>query len=160
LTVYSTELSRVNDLPGFVETQPLNLNGASQDIETRLGLNLPAGISVVGEQTVHVQAGIAAIEGSLSLNNMRVEIVGLAAGMQAFISPQTVDVIFTGPLPLLDKLSAGDIKIVVDLTGLAAGTHQLTPQAQIIINDVQLQSINPATIEVIISKPATPTARP
>ncbi len=160
LTVYSSEPSLVNDLPGFVETQPLNLNGASQDIETRLGLNMPTGISVVGEQTVQVQVGIAAIEGSLSLNNMPVEIIGLADGLEAHISPITVDVILTGPLPLLDKLSAGDLKIIVDLTGLTAGIHQLTPQAQIIINDVQVQSINPATMEVTIAPQATPTAKP
>jgi YbbR domain-containing protein len=161
LTVYSTEPSLVNALPGFVETQPLNLNGASQDIETKLGLNLPAGISAVGEQTVQVQVGIAAIEGSLSLNDMKVETTGLADGLQAHISPENVDVIVTGPLPLLDKLSAGDVKIIVDLTGLTAGMHQLTPQAQIIINDVQIQSINPATIEVIISTAGTePTVKP
>lgn len=160
LTVYSSTPALVNDLPGYVETQPLNLDGASQDIETRLGLNLPTGISAVGDQTVQVQAGIAPIEGSLSLNNMKVEIVGLADGLKAQISPQTVDVILTGPLPLLDKLSAGDVKIIVDVTGLAAGTHQLTPQAQIIINDVQIQSINPGTIEVILSPAGTTTPVP
>lgn len=160
LTVYSTDLSRLNDLPGFVETQPLNLNGASQDVKTKLRLNLPAGISAVGEQTVQVQVGIAAIEGSMSLGNMPVEIIGLADGLEAHISPQTVDVILTGPLPLLDKLSAGDVKIIVDLSGLAAGTHQLAPQAQIIINDVQVQSINPGTIEVTIAPQTTPTAKP
>ena len=160
LTVYSSEPSLVNDLPGFVETQPLNLDGASQDVSTRLGLTLPAGISVVGEQTVQVQVGIAAIEGSLSLNNMAVEIVGLANGLEAHTSPTSVDVILTGPLPLLDKLSAGDVKIIVDLTGLTVGTHQLTPQAQIIINDVRIQSINPATIEVTIAPATTPTAKP
>ena len=160
LTVYSNEPSLVNDLPGFAETEPLNLDGASQDIETRLGINVPTGISVVGDQTVQVQVGIAAIEGSLSLNNMKIDTIGLADGLVAEISPQTVDVILTGPLPLLDKLSAGDVKIIVDLTGLQPGTHQLTPQAQIIINNVQVQSINPATIEVIISAPATPTVQP
>jgi YbbR domain-containing protein len=161
LTVYSSQPSLVTDLPGFVETKPLNLDGASQDIDTGLGLNLPAGISAVGEQTVQVQVGIAAIEGSVSLNNMKVEIIGLADGLQAHISPESVDLILAGPLPLLDKLSARDVKIIVDLTGLTAGTHQLTPQAQIIINDVQIQSINPATIEVILSPlGATPTGKP
>jgi len=161
LTVYSGEPSLINDLPGYVETQPLNLNGADQDVETRLGLTLPTGITVVGDQTVQVQVGIAAIEGSLSLNNMTVETIGLANGLQAHISPTTVDVIVTGPLPLLDKLSAGDVKIIVDLTGLTTGTHQLTPQAQIIVNDVQLQSINPATIEVTITPLIViPTPRP
>ena len=164
LTVYSKEPTRVNELPGFVETEPLNLDGSSQDTDTHLGLHLPDGISVVGDQTVQVRVGIAAIEGSLSLNNMKMETMGLADGLDATISPETVDVILTGPLPLLDKLSAGDVKIVVDLTGLQAGAHQLTPQAQIIINDVQVQSINPATIEVTISPngklTATPTATP
>ncbi len=168
LTIYSTDPKLVNTLPGYVETEPLNLNGVSQNIETRLGLNLPAGISVVGEQTAQVQVGISPIEGSLSLNFMPVEMIGLGEGLEAQISPQTVDVILTGPLPLLDKLTAGDVKIVVDLTGLAAGVHQLTPQAQIIIADVKLQSINPATIEVIIAltgtlEPAltiTPTVTP
>ena len=160
LTVYSSEPSLVNDLPGFAETQTLNLDGASQDIETRLGLDMPTGISVVGDQTVQVDVGIAAIEGSLSLNDMKVEIIGLGDGLQAEISPVTVDVILTGPLPLLDKLSAGDVKIVVDLTSLTAGTHQLTPQAQIIINNVQVQSINPATVEVIIGPQITPTVKP
>lgn len=168
LTVYSKEPALVNELPGFVETEPLNLDGSSQDSDTHLSLHLPEGISVVGDQTVQVRVGIAAIEGSLSLNNMKVEVIGLGEDLGALISPETVDVILTGPLPLLDKLSAGDVKIVVDLTGLQAGVHQLKPQAVIIINDVQVQSINPATIEVTIfsnGKPtgtptATPTAKP
>jgi YbbR domain-containing protein len=155
LTVYSKEPALVNRLPGYVETEPLNLDGASQTTDTSLGLNLPEGVSVVGDQTVQVQVGIAAIEGSLSLNNMRVEVIGLAPGLGAAISPQTVDVILTGPLPLLDKLSAGDVTIIVDLTGLELGVHQLTPQAQIIINDVRVQSINPGTIEVTISVTGT-----
>lgn len=151
ITVYSKEPDLVEALPGFVETEPLNLDSASDDIETHLSLHLPEGISLVGDQTVQVRVGIAAIEGSLSLSNMKVEVIGLADGLKAVISPETVDVILTGPLPLLDKLSTGDIKIVVDLTGLNAGTHQLTPQPQMIINDVQMQSINPATIEVTIT---------
>ncbi len=160
LTVYSNEPQLVEDLPGFVETEPLNLDGASDEIDTHLGLNLPNGISVVGDQTVQVGVGISAIEGSLSLNNMKVEVIGLVDGLDALISPETVDVILTGPLPLLDKLSAGDVKIIVDVTGLEAGVHQLTPQADIIINDVQVQSINPATIEVTISPSGKPTGTP
>ncbi len=151
LTIYSKDPNLVNTLPGYVETEPLNLNGVSQNIDTRLGLSLPPGISVVGDQTTQVQVGISPIEGSLSLSNMPVEVIGLGNGLEARISPQTVDVILTGPLSLLDKLTAGDVKIIVDLTGLDAGVHQLTLQAQIIIADVKVQSVNPATIEVTIT---------
>ncbi|MEI7849415.1 MAG: CdaR family protein [Chloroflexota bacterium] len=150
LTVYSKNPAFVNDLPGYVETEPLNLNGESQNVDTHLSLNLPSGVTIVGEQTVQVQVGIAAIEGSLSLNGIPVEITGLGPNLAVQISPGLVDVILTGPLPLLDKLTPGDIKFVVDLSGLTNGTHQATPQAIILIADIRVQSINPGTIEVSI----------
>ncbi len=156
LTVYSQNPALVKDLPGFVETEPLNLNGASQDIDTRLPLVLPRGVSIVGEQTVRVQVGIDTIEGSLSLNDVVITVVGLAPGLEAVISPERLDVILTGPLPLLDKLTAGDVRFFVDLTGLPIGAHQVVPQAEIFITDIEVQSLNPATVEVIIRAAQTP----
>ncbi len=150
LTVYSQNPALVKDLPGFVETEPLNLNGASQDIDMRLSLVLPNGISIVGEQTVQVQVGIDAIEGSLSLNDIVIAVTGLSPGLEAVISPERLDVILTGPLPLLDKLTAGDVRFFVDLTGLPIGTHQVVPQAEIFTTDIEVQSLNPATVEVTI----------
>ena len=160
ITVFSKNPAVVNDLPGFVETEPLNLNGESQDLDLHLKLNLPTGISIVGDQTVQVQVGIAPIEGSLSLNGIPVEIIGLAAGLQAQISPALVDVILTGPLPLLDKLTTGDIRFVVDLTGLDTGTHQAVPQAQILIPNIRVQSVNPGTIESTIGLGGTLAVTP
>ena len=157
LTVYSQNPALVKDLPGFVETEPLNLNGASQDIDTRLPLVLPRGVSIVGEQTVQVQVGIDTIEGSLSLNDVVITVVGLAPGLEAVISPDRLDVILTGPLPLLDKLTAGDVRFFVDLTGLPIGAHQVVPQAEIFITDIEVQSLNPATVEVIIRAAETPS---
>lgn len=156
LTVYSQNPALVKDLPGFIETEPLNLNGASQDIDTRLPLVLPRGVSIVGEQTVQVQVGIDTIEGSLSLNDVVISVVGLAPGTEAVISPDRLDVILTGPLPLLDKLTATDVRFFVDLTGLPVGTHQVVPQAEIYITDIEVQSLNPATVEVIIRAAQTP----
>ncbi len=155
VTVYSSNPNLVNELPGFVETDTLNLNGASQNIEARLNLILPAGVSIIGSQTVIVQVGISAIEGSLSLSNLPVKIVGLEQGFQADIAPAEVDIILSGPLPLLDQLTPEDIIITVDLTGLAPGVHQVEPQTELLINDLRMQSINPATIEVTI-RPASP----
>lgn len=160
LTVYSQNPALVKDLPGFVETEPLNLNGASQDIDMRLPLVLPRGVTIVGEQNVRVQVGIDTIEGSLSLSDVLITVVGLEPGMEAVISPERLDVILTGPLPLLDKLTLGDMRFYVDLTGLAPGTHQVVPQAEFFINDIEVQSLNPATVEVIIQPVGTPTPSP
>jgi YbbR domain-containing protein len=146
----------VSTLPGVVETQPIDLQNASDDITTRLDLNLPVGVSVVGEQTVLVQASISPIESSLTLSNEIVQVVGLPTGLTAQVLPATVDVIVSGPLPLLDTLTRQDIRVTVDLTGLTAGTHQLVPKVEILIADVQVESILPGTIEVTLVLTGTP----
>jgi YbbR domain-containing protein len=138
-----------------VETQPLDLQNASDDITTRLDLSLPAGVSVVGEQTVLIQAGISPIQSSLTMSNMPIQVVGLAVGLNAQVLPGTVDVIVSGPLPLLDTLTRQDINVIVDLSGLSTGTHQLKPKVEILIADVSVESILPSTIEVTISASGT-----
>jgi YbbR domain-containing protein len=151
ITVYAADPTVVSELPGVVETQPLDLQGASNNITTRLELNLPQGVSVVGERTVLIQAGISPIESSLTLSDEQVEVTGLHSSLTAQISPLTVDVIVFGPLPLLDTLTSQDVRVTVDVSGLQAGTHQLTPLVRILISDISVESILPGTIEVILT---------
>jgi YbbR domain-containing protein len=106
---------------------------------------------------VLVQVGIAPIEGSLIISYRPVETVGLAEGLSAHLSPQTVDVILSGPLPVLDSLLSSDVTIQLDLTGLAAGTYQLTPTVTIAKSGIIVESILPGTVEVIITSAATAT---
>ncbi|NOT04815.1 MAG: hypothetical protein HOP27_09485 [Anaerolineales bacterium] len=157
VTVFAGNSELVNTLPGVVETQPLDLQNAQEDINTRLALNLPDGISIVGDQTVLIQAGVSPIESSITLAGERVEIVGLRAGLTAQVSPTTVDVIVSGPLPLLDTLTRQDVRVTVDLTGLGVGTHQVTPRVEVLISNVVVESILPNTIEVVISLIGAPT---
>jgi YbbR domain-containing protein len=160
ITIYSSDPAIVNALPGVVETQPLDLQDAKDNLTTRLQLKLPAGVSVVGEQTVLIQAGISPIQSSLTLSGERVEMLGLPAEMTAQISPATVDVILSGPLPLLDTLTRQDVHVTVDLTGLAAGTHQLVPKVEVLISNVTVESLLPGTVEVILAPGSTPTPKP
>ena len=160
VTVYSSDPTVVNALPGVVETQPLDLQDAKDNLTTRLQLNLPPGISVVGEQTVLIQAGISAIQSSLTLSGENVEVKGLPSGLDARVSPTTVDVILSGPLPLLNTLTKQDVRVTVDVTGLAIGTHQLTPKIEVLISNVRVQSLLPGTVEVILVSSPTPTPKP
>jgi hypothetical protein len=157
ITVYSDDPELVNALPGIVETLPLELRGASEDISTRLALDLPPGISVVGEQSVQVDVGISPIQSNLTLSNIKVEVVGLADGLSAQISPFEVDVILSGPAPLLDSLLLQDIRVIVDVVGLAPGIYQLKPRIEILVADITVESILPNTLEVIILPATTPT---
>jgi YbbR domain-containing protein len=160
VTVFAGDPELVNTLPGVVETLPLELQSAREDISTRVALNLPAGISIVGEQTVLVQAGVSPIESSVTLAGEKVEVVNLGEGMSAQVSPTTVDVIVSGPLPLLDTLTRQDVRVTVDLSGLVVGTYQITAKVDVLIADVVVESILPNTMEVVITPTVTPAATP
>jgi YbbR domain-containing protein len=71
--------------------------------------------------------------------------------LNAQVSPATVDVIVSGPLPLLDTLTRQDVRVTVDLSGLEAGTHQIFAKVEVLIADVVVESILPNTIEVVIT---------
>ena len=160
VTVFAADPKLVNDLPGVVETQPLELQSAKQDINTRVALNLPEGVSIVGEQTVSIQAGVSPIESSVTLAGEKVEIINLGGGLSAQVSPATVDVIVSGPLPLLDTLTRQNVRVTVDLSGLGTGTHQIIAKVEVLTSDVVVESILPNTIEVVISPIGTPVATP
>ena len=160
VTVFASDPELVNSLPGIIETQPLDLQDANEDITTRLALNLPENVTLVGAQTVEVTVGISPIQTSLTLLNQPINVIGLTEGLSVQIFPQTVDVIISGPLPTLDALTAQDIRVTVDVTGLGLGTHQLTPVVDVLVNNVLVESILPGTIEVVLSPPVTPTITP
>ncbi len=160
VTVFSSDSALVNSLPGVLETKPLELDNANEDLSTRLALNLPEGVSLVGEQAVLVQVGISPIQSSLTLANKTIEIVGLPVTWSAQIAPEEVDVILSGPLPLLDTLSPQEVRVLIDVTGLEEGTHQLTPEVEILISDITVESILPGTVEVVLSRSGFPTATP
>jgi YbbR domain-containing protein len=157
ITIFAEDPERVNELPGVVETMPLDLQGQSEDISTRLSLNLPEGITLVGAQTVQVNVNISPIQTSLTLLNQPISIVGLQEGLSAQVFPQTVDVIISGPVPVLDALASQDVSVSVDVSDLEIGVYQLTPQVNVLLEDVLVESILPGTVEVVIALPTTPT---
>jgi YbbR domain-containing protein len=160
VTVYSSDPDLTNALPGVVETQPLDLQNASDNLNLRVSLNLPAGISAVGSQTVLIQAGISPIQSSLTLTGEKVEVTGLDVAMAAQISPASVDVILSGPLPVLNTLTRQDVHVTVDATGLVDGTYQLTPKVQTLASNITVESLLPGTVEVVLRPAPVPTTKP
>ncbi len=161
VTVFASDPELVNALPGVVETQPLDLEGARDDISIRLSLALPEDITIVGAaQTVQVTVGISPIQTSLTLLNQPINVIGLSEGLAAQVFPQAVDVIISGPLPELDVLTPQDVIVTVDVTGLGRGTYQLNPKVEVLADNVLVESILPGTIEVVIATPPTPTPTP
>jgi YbbR domain-containing protein len=74
------------------------------------------------------------------------------------VAPDNVDVILSGPLPLLETLSPQEVHVVIDATDLEEGTYQITPNVDVLVSDIVVESILPGTVEVVLSK--TPLQTP
>jgi len=152
VTVFSATPGQVADISGVVSTQPLDLTDRTEGVDTRLGLVLPEGVTMVGDdQTVQVRIGIAAIETSISLN-VPIAVSEIGTGLTADLSPATVDVILTGPLRVVESLTPEDVIVFISLSGLDIGSYLVEPQFDVLVELVTVESINPDTIEVIITE--------
>ncbi|HET7377528.1 MAG TPA: CdaR family protein, partial [Anaerolineae bacterium] len=143
-------------LPGFIETEPVSVTNATADLDNRVRLDLPSGISMLGDPTVQVSVKINPIESSVTVQRP-VAIQGLLPGFTATLSPESVDVILSGPVARLEALHPDDVQVLVNLFNLSLGTHQVTPEV-IAPNDITVASLLPATIQVTIGEIITPTA--
>lgn len=156
VTVYgSPEI--ISGIPGYLETVPLDLRDTRETIETRLPLNIPSGVSLLmAEPVVTVRVTVVPIEGSVTLKRP-VEVQGLAPGLVATIAPQEVEVILNGPLPILEELRPEDVRVLVDLFGLNAGRYSVEPTVVVAPAGVTVGAVLPATVQVEITPPVTPT---
>lgn len=152
LTVYAENPDLIRGMPAYIETEPVNLNGAQQSFESRVGLQLPEGIVVIGDQSVLVSVGVEAIYTSTQIIGVPVTAINLAGGLQAKLSPQTVDVYISGPMNLLENIGTTSVHVTLDLTGLTEGTYQLSPKVELDRPELRLDSTLPGLIEVVITR--------
>jgi len=155
VTVFGA-LDTIDALPGYIETEPIDVEGAQADVIARPALSVPLNVAVVpGQQPVEVRVAVEAIQSSLTMQ-IKPELQGLGPGLTATTSLEAVEIILSGPLPLLETLEADDVRVVLDLFELSRGTHQVEPNV-IVPEGVTVQSILPATIQVEIATASTPT---
>lgn len=158
VTVYSSDPQIVNNLPGYVQTMPLNLEGMKDDIDVSLLLDLPEGVLVVGDnRTVLVRVSIAAVQSSMPIANIPIEIIGLPENLQAVLAPEMITLLISGPLPILDGIKQEDIRVFLDLTDYEVGTYQLEPVVELPSEEITVDSIQPGLIDIEVIIAPTPT---
>ena len=146
-------------IPGFIETVPVDASNATADINKRAALSLPEGVSVLNNEGATIQVSVTPLLGGQTVRR-KISLQGLKRGQTATISPDSVDVILSGPMPSLQNLAAEDVQVTVDVTGLAAGVYQLKPRVPIAPGALRVQSIVPDTVQVGITDLPTPTIAP
>ena len=144
----------LNELPGFVRTEPITITGMTEVLTERVPLSMPANIVAVGVNYVTVTVSILPVLSSRAMTST-VEIQGLRQEWTADVSPEVVDVILVGPDTLLSALKPDDIQVFVNLFGFGLGVHRIEPVV-LYPEDVELESVIPDLVEVVIRVEATP----
>jgi YbbR domain-containing protein len=145
----------LDELPGFVETLPISVTGATADLLEHSTLTVPNTVVVVGVDYVTVTVEVLAIQSSRAMTSA-VEIQGVRPGWIATPSPGVVDVILEGPDATLAAMEQNDLRVVVNLFDYSLGVHRVEPDV-IVPEGVIVVSIIPETIEVAIAATPTPT---
>jgi YbbR domain-containing protein len=147
--------SVLDTLPGFVETMPISVTNATENITVRSLLTVPNNVVVVDVNYVTVMVEVLPIQSSKAMTGT-IEIQGIGPDLIATASPNKVDVILEGPDPVLAKLKPGDLQVVVNIFGLSPGVHRVAPDV-VPPEGVTVVSVIPETIEVMIEMVPSPT---
>jgi YbbR domain-containing protein len=154
VTVYASDPDIFDGLPGYLETEPVDITNANDDVEVRVPLKLPNGMDFAddGSRSVLIQVGIASIESSRPVQE-DVQITGLGKNLKADVSLKRLDVIVSGPLAILEKLQPADISVVVDVLDLKAGTYLLVPKVVVVPSGVKAELVVPNVQVTLVSQP-------
>lgn len=150
VTVYSTDTVLIDELPGYIETKPIDLSQKDENFQQEIELDLPSGVQVIDDLFVDVNVEISAIIGNQSLSNVIVEATGLSSPYTAEIMPEKVSVIISGPLNSLDAMNVNDLRLLIDLSNLGPGTYTIEPEYSLNVPDINVESISPTTFLVTI----------
>lgn len=138
----------------FVNTEAVDVTGATESFSTRVGLaDLPEGVTVVDQSggTIEVRIAISSTtQSSQTVSAVAVDQIGLGTDLVAQLEPPQISLQVNAPVEVLQAMQAEDIRVFVDLTGLGPGTYTLEPQVTMPQGATWLGN-DPATVVVTIS---------
>jgi YbbR domain-containing protein len=142
-----------------VRTLPMLVTGLTDTTSFDAELSLPPNTRLAtgtSAEVVNVE-----VQATSASRTFLVGIVcqGAAAEIACLPDQDQLAVTVSGPAATLAQMQAGDLIAVVDVTGLAPGSHQLTPEVTL-PDGVSLVSISPGSVTVVLQLPATPAPSP
>jgi YbbR domain-containing protein len=149
----------LEQIGGFVDTIPVDVSDAAGDILRRVPLAPPARVSALNERGVSEASVETRITIVPQLGNLRltvpVELNGAQPTDTVSKSPASVDVLLSGPLPVLNQINADPklVRVVVDVTDLGSGTYDVTPT--LIVPESLKATLVPGTVQIRLVRPET-----
>lgn len=144
-------------LPDLLDTATIDLSGRTTSftisVPTLLPETLDSGrVTILEGQEVNVRIVVVARLAQTQFDDVPVSVLGEEQGLRARVIPSRVTVLVTGPQPLLDRLTADDLTVTVDVDGLDIGTYDLEPRAMLDAATAPADEVRviPSTIGVIV----------
>ncbi|MBW3633902.1 MAG: hypothetical protein KY456_12840 [Chloroflexi bacterium] len=148
-----------------VVTTPVNIDGATDTVSTRVGLeDLPPDVRVVNPADGSVVAVVQIRPRGVTqlLSDLPVHVSNVREGFTATVEPDRLGVVVFASEETLANLSGEEISVSVSVVGLGAGRHQIRPSVTV-PPEVQWLRTDPEVV-VVTLEPETaapmPTTRP
>ncbi len=135
-----------------VLTDPVNIAGATADVQATVKVVWPAGVASVTPTEVQVVVEIGAAR---SFVGLPVQVKNIPAGLKGSVEPATVDVVFRGSRAILDQLTPADVVVWVDASGRQAG--QVAAKVEVTLPDwakglAEVASVTPGDVTLTLGR--------
>jgi YbbR domain-containing protein len=143
-----------------VDTAPVSISGAIQDIAADVALAPPVGVLPQETTTVHVVVSIVPIAGTRTFD-AGIVLTGARADLHYSLSVNDARATAGGPLADLERIDPATFILTAPVAGLGPGTHEVLLEANLPIG-LNLVAIDPPRVTVTITVPAlsSPAAVP
>lgn len=106
-----------------VEVLPINIEGLRENVTSTVPLILPEGVSTVNESAVTVYISISEKQKEATYTR-QIEVDGLSRRMEAVFDPKTAEITVTGRQSVMNKLEISNVRVYINVAGLAVGEHE------------------------------------
>lgn len=134
-----------------LSTEPIDVSGADASFNQTVQIaDLPEGLQILQPSSGHVDVLVQVTQRGVrqSLPSQQVTIVGVEDGLQATVSPDEITIDVVAPEDALAELDASTLQVVVDASGLTAGTYSVQPS---LIMPPRIQWVTTSPVEVTLT---------
>lgn len=147
----------------FIDTLPIDISQATGQLHVQVPLDIPPGIEVTdtdGQPVRNVTVAVQVFARSSDLAITRtVEILNPPEGLTVAVVPENVDLLLSGPLPILNAIQANPdlVRVFIEAAHLQPGQkYDLEPEIMV-PEDIRVQ-MAPASITVDTVPPSNETS--
>lgn len=132
-------------------TEPIDVTGADASFNRTVQIaGIPEGVDILQPSNGQVEVLVQVTQRGVrqSLPSQQVTVVGVGDGLQASVSPNEITIDVVAPEDALADLGGSTLQVIVDASGLSAGTHVVQPS---VITPPRVQWVTTFPLEVTLT---------